>query len=176
MNIISIDYSINSPAIAISTDGHYQLIGFSKTPSNLDLPNHTLKILPKPDNFNTYNVPKLLYELIKPYLTIDTKLVLEDYSYDSFKRYPLIESTGILKYLLHPHSELTTIAPRQWKHAYLGKGTADKFDSIQKLSECLELDLLEYYKLKHLKHPPKPLQDIADAFGILKAYEKLKEV
>jgi len=179
--VIGLDPSLTSPGLAVWLENTWFLYGFRKTRDVYFANDRViLKLLPPipdtsfEDGFRFRFIMDQLCAIIKE-CSKDSLVVMEGYAFDAVQGddYKLLEFGGAFKTALDKlrtspsDYPLSIVAPTRWKSMALGKGTATKRDTVEWMKThgpCV--DLMDIFH-SNAQIPPNPLQDIADACGIV---------
>ena len=172
--IIGIDYSLNSPAVCISTNGgtafsdcyFYYLTSKKKHIGKMleNVIGYEHKEWKSPIERFTNLSGWVLHILNTLHKKQNNKhIFIEGYSYGSKGQaiFQIAENGGILKYRLQNKFTCKTIVPSVVKKLATGKGNADK----QYVYESMNVDLKPIFKSKSIT---SPINDIADSYFICK--------
>ena len=175
--IVGVDLSLKSPGVVVLSQETWTLYFFQqlKRERHLKFKSANVVMLPPIQNTKTTTdveryafICKHIAQIVNKY---ENPLVaLEGYAYScqSAHSAKLHELGGVLKYMLREH-RVVVIASSMWKKRAFGKGNLDKrqvVDKVKTHGPCLDLFTLFGVDPKK-KHVPNPIQDIADAIGIV---------
>ena len=177
--IVGIDYSLNSPAVCVSTNGgtafsdcyFYYLTSKKK---------HMGKMLENVIGYEhkEYNGPIERFKNLSDWVLhlLDTlhkkqkdKIIfIEGYSYGSKGQaiFQIAENGGILKYRLQKRYTCKTIVPSVIKKFATGKGNADKEKMYEQFKRTQGVDLMKVFDVQKLNNP---ITDIIDSYYIMRA-------
>ncbi len=176
--IIGIDYSLNSPAVCISTNGgtafsdcyFYYLTSKKKYIGKMleNVIGYEHKEYKSPiERFSNLSswVLHILDTLHKK--QINKHVFIEGYSYGSKGQaiFQIAENGGILKYRLQDKFTCKTIVPSVVKKHASGKGNADKQLMYDSFKNHTKQDLLKMFDMGKLNNP---VTDIVDSYYIAK--------
>ena len=185
--IVGIDYSLNSPAVCISTNGgtafsdcyFYYLTSKKKHIGKMleNVIGYEHKEFKSPiERFSNLSswVLHILDTLHKKQK--NKHIFIEGYSYGSKGQavFQIAENCGILKYRLQmsPSMLYDTIVPSVVKKYASGKGNADKQLMYDSFKEHTKKDLMKMFDMQKLNNP---VTDIVDSYYIAKVgYENIK--
>ena len=183
---VGLDVSLNSPAMSVYDGGKWHAYCFQQLRKDSKLPcpcvsnNVSVHLLPP--------IPGRTTERFERYRHIVTHLVsaidavgpanihvrIEGYGFAACGQgssYKLHELSGILAYTLHAHEHVCTVSyvpPTQWKRIYVQNGFATKQRVVEQVEADLDIDLYSMLgRSRNAKEVPKPVQDIADAVGLV---------
>ena len=177
--IVGIDYSLNSPAVCVSTNGgtafsdctFYYLTSKKK---------YIGKMLENIIGYEhkEYNGPIERFKNLSDWVLhiLDTlhkkqedKIIfIEGYSYGSKGQaiFQIAENGGILKYRLQKRYKCKTIVPSVIKKFATGKGNADKEMMYEVFKKTQGTDLMKVFDTEKLNNP---ITDIIDSYYIMRA-------
>ena len=177
--IIGIDYSLNSPAVCVSTNGgtafsdcyFYYLTSKKK---------HIGKMLENVIGYEhkEYNGPIERFKNLSDWVLhildtlhkkqTDKNIFIEGYSYGSKGQaiFQIAENGGILKYRLQKKYNCRTIVPSVIKKFATGKGNADKEKMYEQFTRTQGVDLMKVFDVQKLNNP---ITDIIDSYYIMRA-------
>ena len=177
--IVGIDYSLNSPAVCVSTNGgtafsdctFYYLTSKKK---------YIGKMLENIIGYEhkEYNGPIERFKNLSDWVLhiLDTlhkkqedKIIfIEGYSYGSKGQaiFQIAENGGILKYRLQKRYKCKTIVPSVIKKFATGKGNADKEMMYEVFKKTQGTDLMKVFDSEKLNNP---ITDIIDSYYIMRA-------
>ena len=176
--IIGIDYSLNSPAVCISTNGgtafsdcyFYYLTSKKKHIGKMleNVIGYEHKEFKSPiERFTNLSswVLHLLNTLHKKQK--NKHIFIEGYSYGSKGQavFQIAENGGILKYRLQKRFTCKTIVPSVVKKLATGKGNADKQKMYEAFTKTQGVDLMKAFDQQTLNNP---ITDIIDSYYIAK--------
>ena len=183
--IVGIDLSLVSPAVAVycvPSDKWY-LYCFAQRICEQDAvlrpdPGVTITVLPPipssqqgSDCFRYDHVRQHLHKIISP-LVPNCTVYLEGYAFSRQNNatHKLQELGGIIKYDLYHllGQECTTVPPSKWKRGCSGQGKLSKLEMVYIVKNAgPKVDLFKMFKRVETQQVPCPVQDIADAVGIV---------
>lgn len=182
-NLICLDVSIQSTGVSIFDFGTEETFLYSytnKVKKDLEFKcdKFNVKIIKqdkkyeKADQFVRYiHVAETIYSEIEPFLTSDTKIFIEGYSYASKGLvFNIGEFCALIKYpLVKRGYDINIVAPSDWKKHVTGKGNATK-DIIYNvmLNSDLREVLAEFVVRGYPYKKGSWVEDIADVFAIQK--------
>jgi Holliday junction resolvasome RuvABC endonuclease subunit len=177
--IVGIDYSLNSPAVCVSTNGgtafsdctFYYLTSkkkyIGKMLENIIGYEHTEYNGPieRFKNLSSW-VLHILNTLHKK--QSDKHIFIEGYSYGSKGQaiFQIAENCGILKYRLQKIYKCKTIVPSVIKKFATGKGNADKEMMYEVFKRTQGINLKKIFDTEKLNNP---ITDIIDSYYIMRA-------
>lgn len=185
--VVGLDMSLTSPGIACFSAGVWNLWCFAlrKKDENLQWQSTDgtvkLKVLPMipgpslPDVDRYRHIITHIQRECVPHWPSDSRLYLENYVFVkpglAGSSYKIHELGGILKYeLAKTHPFLTTVAPSVWKKQLTGISGLSKHQTLLYVqSQLPQLDLMNLFGFGSTLIVPNPVQDIADAIGIVMA-------
>lgn len=185
--IAGIDYSMNSPAIAVwnSNDpmdfAHVRFYNFSKT-KRLEGMHGVGNVSIMIQREHETNEPRFraIAAWSKAVLSMEgvTDAALEGYAMNSKNSNNLCqtaENCGLLKQQLYTLGiDFEVYAPNEVKMAFSGKGNADKDLMIETFTSFMKHDLVKSMDIT--AKAKKPVDDIADSYAILRMHSKTKEL
>ena len=184
---VGIDMSLTSPGIACFWAGVWSLWCFAtrKREENLRWQSAdgtitlcVLPMIPGPALADAERYRHIITHIQRecvPHWPTDSRLLLEHYIFAkpsmSGSSYKLHELCGILKYhLTQTHPGLTTVAPSVWKKQLSGLSGLSKYQTLCLVQSKLpQLDLMKLFGFEATLVVPNPVQDLADAIGIVMA-------
>ena len=177
--IVGIDYSLNSPAVCVSTNGgtsfsdcyFYYLTSKKK---------YMGKMLENVIGYEhkEYNGPIERFKNLSDWVLhildtlhkkqTDKNIFIEGYSYGSKGQaiFQIAENGGILKYRLQKRYNCRTIVPSVIKKFATGKGNADKEKMYEQFTRTQGVDLMKVFDVQKLNNP---ITDIIDSYYIMRA-------
>ena len=177
--IVGIDYSLNSPAVCVSTNGgtsfsdcyFYYLTSKKK---------YMGKMLENVIGYEhkEYNGPIERFKNLSDWVLhildtlhkkqTDKNIFIEGYSYGSKGQaiFQIAENGGILKYRLQKKFTCKTIVPSVVKKLATGKGNADKQKMYEAFTRTQGVDLMKAFDQQTLNNP---ITDIIDSYYIMRA-------
>ena len=177
--IVGIDYSLNSPAVCVSTNGgtsfsdcyFYYLTSKKK---------YMGKMLENVIGYEhkEYNGPIERFKNLSDWVLhildtlhkkqTDKNIFIEGYSYGSKGQaiFQIAENGGILKYRLQNKFTCKTIVPSVVKKLATGKGNADKQKMYEAFTRTQGVDLMKAFDQQTLNNP---ITDIIDSYYIMRA-------
>jgi len=177
--IVGIDFSLNSPAICVSTGSFkfedcyfYYLTSKKKHIGNM------MKNILGTEHIEYKNPIERFANLSTWALSIinkltEPKIFIEGYSYGSKGQaiFQIAENGGILKYRLKEY-DYKILVPSVIKKFATGKGNADKQKMYERFTNDTNTNLMKAFDIPTLNNP---ITDIIDAYYIAKAgYESIK--
>ena len=177
--IVGIDYSLNSPAVCVSTNGgtsfsdcyFYYLTSKKKHIGKMleNVIGYEHKEWTSPiERFSNLSdwVLHILDTLHKKQTNKNT--FIEGYSYGSKGQaiFQIAENGGILKYRLQKRYNCRTIVPSVIKKFATGKGNADKEKMYEQFTRTQGVDLMKVFDVQKLNNP---ITDIIDSYYIMRA-------
>ena len=177
--LIGIDYSLNSPAICISTNGgtafsdcyFYYLTSKKKHIGKMleNVIGYEHKEFKSPiERFTNLSIwfLHLLNTLLKKHK--NKHIFIEGYSYGSKGQavFQIAENGGILKYRLQKRFTCKTIVPSVVKKLATGKGNADKQKMYEAFTRTQGVDLMKAFDQQTLNNP---VTDVIDSYNIMRA-------
>ena len=177
--IVGIDYSLNSPAVCVSTNGgtafsdcyFYYLTSKKKHMGKMleNVIGYEHKEWKSPiERFSNLSswVLHILDTLHKK--QINKHVFIEGYSYGSKGQaiFQIAENGGILKYRLQKRYKCKTITPSVVKKFASGKGNADKEKMYETFKNSQGVDLMKVFDQQKLNNP---ITDIVDSYYIMRA-------
>ena len=182
---IGIDLSLRSPGIASFHKGIWSIwcfatrqreVGLCWTSDDQKVMVKTLPIIPcskAPDIIRYTHIVHQIKTHCYPVWPVGSCVHLEDYIYPkamlSGSAYKIHELGGIVKYSLSKAGyTCQTVAPTAWKKR-IGTGRMSKQQTLELVEKTIpQLNLMNLFGLVHsAKDPPNPVQDMADAIGIV---------
>lgn len=172
-DIIGIDYSYTSPAICI--------LGEDFKSSQFYYANQNKKVAVKARNYQGTLISKdwkdpieryttlalWAVESIKPHITNNTKIILENYAFGSRAGllFNIAENAAILKFHLKREFDIfpDLISPTEVKKKWSGKGNAKKEQMVDTLKEKEGIDIVEWMCMNKLQ---SPAHDMVDSYAI----------
>ena len=177
--IVGIDYSLNSPAVCISTNGgtafsdcyFYYLTSKKKHIGKMleNVIGYEHKEWKSPIERFTNLSGWVLHILDTLHKKQKNKHVfIEGYSYGSKGQavFQIAENGGILKYRLQKRFTCKTIVPSVVKKLATGKGNADKQKMYEAFTKTQGVDLMKAFDQQTLNNP---ITDIVDSYYIMRA-------
>lgn len=177
MRIVSIDYSLTSPAICILSEdckfensNHYYLTNTKKFEGNFKYNIKGFPHLPYKNHMERYmNIAQWAMSCLPT--DDDFVVYMEDYALAAKgQTFNIAENTAILKYFLHINSiEVTTIPPTTIKKFAI-KGNASKELMYEAFQGLCGINLMDMFEVRGKLS--NPITDIIDAYYIgLYGYE-----
>ncbi len=185
--VIGIDLSLRSPGIATLHQGVWSIwcfatrqreVGLCWTSADQKVTVQTLAMIPDrkaPDIVRYTHIVDQLQTHCYPHWPVGSCVHLEDYIYPkaalSGSAYKIHELGGIVKYSLSRAGfTFQSVAPTTWKKQ-IGNGRMSKQQTLELVERTIpQLNLLALFGFEgSFKEPPNPVQDLADAIGIVLA-------
>jgi len=177
--IVGIDYSLNSPAVCVSTNGGtaFSDCTFYYLTSKKKYIGQMLENIIGYEH-KEYNGPIERFKNLSDWVLhiLDTlhkkqedKIIfIEGYSYGSKGQaiFQIAENGGILKYRLQKRYKCKTIVPSVIKKFATGKGNADKEMMYEVFKKTQGTDLMKVFDSEKLNNP---ITDIIDSYYIMRA-------
>ena len=175
---IGLDMSLCSPAMAIYRQGQgWNLFAFAQRVREAKHFRHPkIKLFPSIPNTEELDVVRYnhilrhLFSVIDAYDASKINLFIEGYAYQAEPGHSskLYELGGALRHgLLQRSIPFTVLAPTEWKKGAFGKGFATKSDIVTLVKESPNGPQLDLVALFGVKPEDCPVQDLADACGIV---------
>ena len=185
--IIGIDLSLRSPGIASLHKGVWYIwcfatrrreVGLCWTSSDQQVTVKTLPAIPPrstPDIVRYTHIVEQIQTHCYPHWPVGSCIHIEDYIYPkaalSGSAYKIHELGGILKYSLTRAGFIfQPVAPSVWKKR-MGNSKMSKQETLEHVEKNIpQLNLMSLFGFApDKKEPPNPVQDMADAVGIVLA-------
>ena len=199
MITIGIDMSLRSPAIAVLNTYKWSLFCFAQRNTDVGKNwvskngNVALTVLPKIPSTDNSDVVR--YDFVIRYIMSiigqisnntpgkykqEISILIENYAFVPSKiagsTFKLHELVGILRYELHRNkfNQVLFVPPTRWKKQISGNGRMTKQETVEYVhSNGPSVDLWSIFGIKkNIKSVPSPIQDVADAIGIVLGHTK----
>ena len=186
-SIVGIDLSLRSPGVALWNQGVWTIwcfatrkreVGLKWISPDRQVSVQTLAPIPSSKSSDILRYQHIVREIEThcfPCWAADSQIYLEDYIFPkaavSGSAYKIHELGGILKYTLHLSGfAYQSVAPSVWKKKISGNHHLSKLQTLQHVQRQIpQLDLLTLFGLNSSGEPPSPVQDMADAMGVVLA-------
>ena len=188
---VTCDLSLTSPGFCIELNGKYTLLCFAQR-AREQVGTHVLNsnvkvhILPRIPDSSHADVERYdficsqVLNVLSPYVDDSILFTIENYAFGkaSAHSFKLMELSGVFKYTVHKtfvRSKVRMVTASSWKKLATGKGNSTKHQVLHCVQDKLDIDLCKLFKVNVERTVPNPVQDLADAAGIMFAAKLTSE-